>query len=264
VSLIDDALKRAQEARRADSARPEGDPWSPAPLPDAGRSRRRRIRRAAALAGVAAAAAAAGLLLLRRPGPPDVPRERTPGSAPGALAAAAAMPPTPTLPPAVAVAPAAAVPAPVRTQAAAAVSRVPPAAAAPVVAAAATPAPATSSASNRLPAPSSMPVVVRAMPSASGSPEIAEREVPERPTHEHAAASHTAPEKRDTARGEVAVPGGKIELGGIVYSENNPVALLNGHIVGVGAVVEGFTVVAIEENRVELKHEHRTIILALR
>lgn len=74
-----------------------------------------------------------------------------------------------------------------------------------------------------------------------------------------------APERgRGAHVGEVAVPGGHIELGGIVYSETNPVALLNGRIVGVGAVVEGFTVVSIDESRVELKNEQRTLVLTLR
>jgi hypothetical protein len=45
--------------------------------------------------------------------------------------------------------------------------------------------------------------------------------------------------------------GGEIALGGIAFS-TNPVALLNGKVVGVGEVVDGMTVVAIVPGRVEL------------
>ncbi len=45
MSLIDEALKRAQEAARKEGASPEKRPWTPAPLPDAGLARRRRILR---------------------------------------------------------------------------------------------------------------------------------------------------------------------------------------------------------------------------
>ena len=259
MSLIDDALRRAQE-RRVAEATSGADPWTPAPLPDAGRARRRRIRYAAVLATAAAATVVAGLLLLRSPRAPSGPKSATPKE-PGSWAAGApAMPPTPTLPAAVAVAAPAPVPAPVRTEAAALASRgVAPVAAPPSPSAAASP---------RLPAPSGMPVVVRALPAASSSPRIAfSPEIasfpPPRPSHEHVSATHTPAQRRETARGEVTVPGGKIELGGIVYSETNPVAVLNGRIVGVGAVVEGFTVVGIEENHVELKNDGRTILLSL-
>ncbi|HEV2062923.1 MAG TPA: hypothetical protein VGS00_00045, partial [Thermoanaerobaculia bacterium] len=54
--------------------------------------------------------------------------------------------------------------------------------------------------------------------------------------------------------GSISLPGGaKIELGGIVYSESNATALVNGRIVGAGAYVEGFTVVKIEQARLELE-----------
>ena len=58
MSLIDDALKRAQEASRRRGEAERSRPWSPAPLPDSGLARRRAIVRFAlwTLGGVAAAA----------------------------------------------------------------------------------------------------------------------------------------------------------------------------------------------------------------
>ena len=41
MSLIDEALKRAQEATRSQGAKTDARPWTPAPLPDAGLARRR-------------------------------------------------------------------------------------------------------------------------------------------------------------------------------------------------------------------------------
>ena len=65
--------------------------------------------------------------------------------------------------------------------------------------------------------------------------------------------------------GSISLPGGaKIELGGIVYSESNATALVNGRIVGAGAYVEGFTVVKIEQARLELEGNGLTIFLSLR
>ncbi len=65
--------------------------------------------------------------------------------------------------------------------------------------------------------------------------------------------------------GEVTVPdGAKIELGGIVYSETNPVALINGKVLGPGATVEEFSIVSIQPDRVELRGRGMTIFLALK
>jgi hypothetical protein len=65
--------------------------------------------------------------------------------------------------------------------------------------------------------------------------------------------------------GEVSVPdGGKIALEGIVYSESNPVALINGKVLPPGAVVEEFTIVTISPDRVELNGRGLTIFLALK
>jgi hypothetical protein len=65
--------------------------------------------------------------------------------------------------------------------------------------------------------------------------------------------------------GEVKLPdGAKIELGGIVYSDANPVALINDHVLGPGAVVEEFTIVSIQPDRVELKGRGTTIFLVVK
>jgi len=65
--------------------------------------------------------------------------------------------------------------------------------------------------------------------------------------------------------GEVTVPdGAKIELGGIVFSETNPVALINGKVLGPGAVVEEFTIVSIQPDRVELRGRGITMFLVLK
>ena len=68
-----------------------------------------------------------------------------------------------------------------------------------------------------------------------------------------------------TYAGSVVLPGGaKIELGGIVWSEAQPRALLNDRIAGVGAWVEGFTVAKIEPERVALEKDGLTILLSLK
>jgi hypothetical protein len=73
------------------------------------------------------------------------------------------------------------------------------------------------------------------------------------------------PAEGKTYVGEITVPdGGKIELGGIAYSEVNPVALINGQVLGPGAVVEEFMIVSIQPDRVELRGRGMTVFLALK
>jgi hypothetical protein len=68
-----------------------------------------------------------------------------------------------------------------------------------------------------------------------------------------------------TYAGEVALPGGpKIALEGIVFSETNPVALINGKVLPPGGVVEEFTIVSIKPDRVELKGRGVTIFVTLK
>ena len=68
-----------------------------------------------------------------------------------------------------------------------------------------------------------------------------------------------------TYLGEVDLPeGGKISLEGIVYSETNPVALINGKVVPPGAIVEEFAVIGIQPDRVELRKQGLTIFVKLK
>ena len=68
-----------------------------------------------------------------------------------------------------------------------------------------------------------------------------------------------------TYAGSIALPGGaKIELGGIVWSETEPRALLNDRIAAVGAFVEGYSLTKIEENRVALEKDGVTIYISVK
>jgi hypothetical protein len=68
-----------------------------------------------------------------------------------------------------------------------------------------------------------------------------------------------------TYAGEVTLPDGpKIALEGIVFSETNPVALINGKVLPPGGVVEEFTIVSIKPDRVELNGRGVTIVVALK
>ena len=57
--------------------------------------------------------------------------------------------------------------------------------------------------------------------------------------------------------------GGSIELGGIAWSETGPFALLNGRVVGPGAVVQEYTLERIRPGHVELAGDGRRIHLSL-
>jgi hypothetical protein len=65
--------------------------------------------------------------------------------------------------------------------------------------------------------------------------------------------------------GSVSLAGGaRIELGGIVWSETEPRALLNDRVVAVGSYVEGFTVSKIDADRVALEKDGVTISLSVK
>ncbi|HEY4229779.1 MAG TPA: hypothetical protein VGO79_06385 [Thermoanaerobaculia bacterium] len=62
-----------------------------------------------------------------------------------------------------------------------------------------------------------------------------------------------------------SLPGGEtIELGGIVYSEGNPVALLNGRVVAAGGSVGSYIVVQVRPERVDFEGEGTTFSILLR
>jgi len=68
-----------------------------------------------------------------------------------------------------------------------------------------------------------------------------------------------------TYAGEVTLPDGpKIALEGIVFSETNPVALINGKVLPPGGVVEEFTIVSIKPDRVELNGRGVNIFVTLK
>jgi hypothetical protein len=196
-------------------------------MPDAGLARRRRLLRWLVI-GVAAAVVAAAVLFVVRPRPRLESEPAPTGEA--------AADPKPALAPETA-SPAAVVPVPV---------------------------PATATASGPPGAPTGIP---RSSTEASArKPEKAVE--PERAAEVRPPPS--PPRSRPIADGEsfagaVALPDGeRIELGGIVYSETDPRALLNDRILGVGAYVNGFTVGAIAPDRVALEKDGLTIYLVLK
>lgn len=229
MSLIDEALKRAQAADPARRGDPGRDPLGlpgpiPVPLPDSRRTRRRGPLFALAVAA-GAALAFGGIWLARRRSVTQVtaaPRI-LPAPAPQVLPTAPAAPPKREI---------------AKSRDASKPSRRPAAAAA---------------------APSQRIVPSRES-GAPREPSLTDRGVQENPGEP----ASPAPVRRNYV-GEARLPGGaKIELGGIVYSEDHPVALLNGRILRPGSSVEGFTVVEILENRVELRGADRTIFITLK
>jgi hypothetical protein len=216
VSLIDEALKRAQEASQREGEKAPQRPWTPAPLPDAGLARRRAaVRLGLRILGVAAGVAV--LAFLGR----LVWNAAAPGTAPAPRAAAVAAPTAvPTFSESV-------VPTPVAT--------------------------ASSAAAVKTPA-LSRPTKVAIPQSEDVSASVVEVPAPS-----------SVLDNGRTYVGVVHLPEGRrIELGGIVWSEEEPRALLNDRIVATDAWVEGFTVAKIEENRVALEKDGMTIYLVLK
>jgi hypothetical protein len=63
--------------------------------------------------------------------------------------------------------------------------------------------------------------------------------------------------------GEVPIPGGgSVKLNGIAFSQDQPVAVLDGRLMGPGEIVGGFTLVAIESGRVKLQGHGATVYLS--
>ena len=66
-----------------------------------------------------------------------------------------------------------------------------------------------------------------------------------------------------TYTGEVPVPGGgAVKLNGIAFSQERPVVVLDGRVMGTGEVVQGFTVVEIEAGRVKLQGHGTTVYVS--
>ena len=220
MSLIDEALKRAQEASQREGEKSQERPWTPAPLPDAGLARRRAaVRLGLRILGVVAGVVVLAFLgrLVWNSAAPDTPTPTSPASRVAAVPAPTAVPTlSETL-----------VPTPLAT--ASSVAGAPPSA--------------------------------RPRPTKVGIPQgedvsASVVEVPAPPSVLEAGRTYV---------GIVHLPEGRrIELGGIVWSEAEPRALLNDRIVATDSYVEGFTVAKIEENRVALEKDGMTIYLVLK
>jgi len=234
MSLIDDALKRAQEeaARQEEAHRLAQRPWI-APQPP------KRRRNAAAIAAVSAAAVAAlAVFLFIRPpattrgGSPSISPARSASTSPirtplpAPRPASAAPPPAPRLdtvevpPPVLPAVPEK------RIQASSTKTETPPLHGT-------NPEPNTAS-------------------SAHGSPPAG-----------HPRASAPLPDGKTFVRSAVLPGGETIDLDGIVFSETNPVAVIGGRVLAPGASVGDFEIVKIEENRVTLRGRGVTIFLTL-
>jgi len=250
VSLIDEALKRARtEAAQQDAARRAPSwPWAPMPLPPL---RERRPARPALLGGALALLLLGGGAVwliqrqpaIQRPAAPTVPAatQRPRLAAPVPLARAdgprvAAAPERPDR----------ANPVPVEA---------PPAradrAAKPEREAAAKPEGEASAGNETVtPAPSR---TANAEPRRRSAPRVTD------------SASAPALEDGRSYVRAAALPGGrKLELRGIAYSDTQPVVLINGKVLSPGEGVEGYTVVAIQKERVELKGAAGTLYLTLK
>jgi len=64
-------------------------------------------------------------------------------------------------------------------------------------------------------------------------------------------------------RRATSADGSTIELGGIAYSEDRPIAVINGSVVSPGDMIAGYTIVAIEPERVELEADGVRVYLSL-
>jgi hypothetical protein len=203
----------------------------------------------AALAGLAAGVALAGLaalLIWAANGSSPAPRAVSEAARP-----AAAEPPP------------AAVPVPTETRSGVGGDGAPPPRSAGAIAAAAAPTPAAGARSTSgrtislVPSIETTPVEVAppahlapGLASASGSPGV------RAPAPASAGKSY---------HGKVELPdGGSLELGGIVWSEADPRALVNDRVVGVGAYVQGYTIERIEEDRVMLEKDGKRITITVK
>jgi hypothetical protein len=226
MSLIDDALKSAQAAQEAGTEK--GRPWTPPPLPDSRRAARARRRQAVAWTGALLLLAAA--VLLWRPRHPVKPTLRSaPGQGPTASAA--------TVPP-------------ITSE----VTVAPPSRGLPPETILSSSGETSSRrAGKTLDRPRATPAPA---PATTAGASTGMRE--NRP--------HSPPNAPGRSfLGEMPLAGGgKITLDGIVFSEASPVAVLNGRVLPVGGFVEGYTVVKIFPDRVELEADGARVLLTLR
>jgi hypothetical protein len=85
------------------------------------------------------------------------------------------------------------------------------------------------------------------------------------PVETPAPAAPAQPAEPKSYVGEVPVPGGGVlRLNGIAYSAASPVAVIDGRVVSRGEIVQGFTVVDIQVNRVRLEGHDTTVFVSLK
>lgn len=72
-------------------------------------------------------------------------------------------------------------------------------------------------------------------------------------------------ERQDTTAVRVLTTGGAtLKLEGIVWSETRPLAVLNGRIAGAGEVVDGFTILSVQQESIEVRYQGETFEIVLR
>ncbi|MEO8190577.1 MAG: hypothetical protein ABI682_09550 [Acidobacteriota bacterium] len=258
MSLIDEALKRAREQTARQTLPPDPaaapptakqeDPWSYAPLPDRA-PLLVPVQGAAAIAGGVLLLAAAAWLLLR----PSRPQITAPFSAPSAEQTVPA--PARDFPRAIE---SAAVPG--RTDPESAGGRGGLASAGGAAANAGQPHERDLRTGGGSPPPEVFSPGI-----ASGSPRVAAGNRSRTILPGEGAPADRGPAAAKAHSGTFVSPDGtRIELGGIVYSETNPVALINGRVLPVGGVVGSMTIISITENRVELTGDGARVFLSIR
>jgi hypothetical protein len=259
VSLVSEALKKAEREAAARETRADGQPAPfEAPLQPyrsrRGGGRNRWLVPALALFGGAAAVTIA-LLLLRPAGEEEAPVMEKTAAAPEALA-------LPSSPPTAAPGRSAGSNPFARPQAA-------PRPDAPMAPMAPTPtsaAPATMpSASEPLAPPlATLPLPKTTPKSPPPSPSVSEPTVSKPAGLPRAPAKVGSQGSGDYLRSVEFADGSKLELGGIVYSEASPFAYLNGRLVGVGEFVLGRRIDRIDRDKVILSGDSGEIILRLK
>jgi hypothetical protein len=266
MSLISDALKKArQEAARQDSLR-QGVPYAVGSVD----APARRNPLLPLLAGLGAGCLAAGILFavayVAGWGPFSKPAQ----PAQEVRVAEAAAPPAAPQPSAIPTAEPLAPPPAVVRETAPPPFQAPPQESPPVA-----PAPEVPPQIEMRPSVSAEPPVAHPEPQATPSPAPApvEEESPAPPAPVPAAPAPQAPAAPSESSGglvdgkvytgEVPVPGGgSVKLNGIAFSQDRPIAVLDGRVMGTGESIQGFTVVSIESGRVTLQGHGTTVFLA--
>jgi hypothetical protein len=268
MSLISDALKKArQEAARQDSLR-QGVPYAMGAVEAPARSPLITLLAGLGVGCVLAATFFAFAFFAGwgpfHKGAPPVPEARM-AAAPAAQSAPAVAPSAPILAPIKAPTPTViatdpAVPAP---------QAMPPVRPAPVARPPETPALPAPRPTPTAAAPSPLPVEAVPDPTPNTAT-VPPAPLPQAPAPQPAppavpAAPAGGLEEGKVYTGEVPIPGGgQVKLNGIAFSQDHPVAVLDGRVMGPGESVGGFTIVAIESGRVKLQGHGATVYLAPR